>query len=72
MVTTTDNQIARGALKIPEACRYLGGVAPITLRRLIKRGQITPNRALRHILIPIRELDRFLDSKPDSRNGGRE
>jgi len=31
-----------------------------TVRRLIKRGLIKPNRALRHILIPIGELDRFL------------
>jgi hypothetical protein len=49
-----------GALKIKDAGRYLGGVAPITVRRLIKRGLIKPNRALRHILIPVAELDRFL------------
>jgi hypothetical protein len=39
---------------------YLGGVSQITVRRLIKRGLIKPNRALRHILIPVAELDRFL------------
>ncbi len=49
-----------GALKIKGAAEYLGGVAPITVRRLIKRGLLKPNRALRHILIPIPELDRFL------------
>jgi excisionase family DNA binding protein len=49
-----------GALKIKEAARYLG-VSPISVRRLIHRGLIKPNRALRHILIPIGELDRFLD-----------
>lgn len=49
-----------GALKIKAAAQYLGGVAPITVRRLIKRGLLKPNRALRHILIPIPELDRFL------------
>lgn len=54
-----------GALKIKEAAQYLGGLAPITVRRLIKRGLIQPNRALRHILIPVSELDRFLTS-----NGG--
>jgi Helix-turn-helix domain len=48
------------ALKIKAAGQYLGGVAPITIRRLIKRGLIKPNRALRHILIPVAELDRFL------------
>jgi excisionase family DNA binding protein len=55
-LTTTQ----QGALKIREAARYLGGVSPITVRRLIKRGLLKPNRALRHVLIPINELDRFL------------
>jgi hypothetical protein len=49
-----------GALKIKAAAQYLGGVAPITVRRLIKRRLLRPNRALRHILIPVAELDRFL------------
>jgi excisionase family DNA binding protein len=49
-----------GALKIKDAAQYLGGVSTITVRRLIKRGLIKPNRALRHVLIPIAELDRFV------------
>jgi excisionase family DNA binding protein len=49
-----------GALKIKDAAAYLGGVSTITVRRLIKRGLIKPNRALRHLLIPIAELERFL------------
>jgi len=49
-----------GALKLKDAAKYLGGVSEITVRRLIDRGLITPNRALRHLLIPISELDRFL------------
>jgi excisionase family DNA binding protein len=49
-----------GALKIKDAAKYLG-VSPISVRRLIKRGLIKPNRALRHILIPVGELERFLD-----------
>src|SRR4029077_5414610 len=49
-----------GALKISQAAKYLGGIAPITVRRLIDRGQLKPCRQLRHILIPVRELDRFL------------
>ena len=54
--------VSPGALKLKASCAYLGGVSEITLRRLIKRGLIKPNRALRHILIPVRELDRFLAS----------
>jgi Helix-turn-helix domain len=48
------------ALKIKDAAQYLGGLSVTTVRRLIKRGLIRPNRALRHILIPVHELDCFL------------
>ena len=54
-----------GALKIKDAARYLGGVSQITVRRLIDRGLIKPNRALRHLLIPVSELDRFLTEGQD-------
>jgi len=55
--------ISPGALKLREAAQYLGGVSTITVRRLIARGLITPNHALRHIVIPIAELDRFLKNE---------
>ena len=48
------------ALKLKAACQYLGGISPITLRRLIDRGLIRRNPALRHIIISVAELDRFL------------
>ena len=48
-----------GALKLADAAKYLG-VSPISVRRLIKRGLLKPNRALRHLLIAVSELDRFL------------
>jgi excisionase family DNA binding protein len=54
--------ILPAALKLRDACQYLGGVSPITVRRLIARGLIKANRSLRHILIPVAELDRFIDS----------
>jgi hypothetical protein len=50
-----------GAFQLKGACRYLGGIAPITMRRLIACGKITPNRQLRHLLFPRAELDRFLN-----------
>jgi hypothetical protein len=53
-----------GALKIKDAAKYLGGVSQITVRRLIKRGLLKPNRALRHIIIPISELEHFLEGTP--------
>jgi hypothetical protein len=55
--TTTVNQ---RALKLKDACEYLGGISPSSVRRLINRKLLKPNRALRHLLIPVTELDRFL------------
>ena len=52
--------VTQGALKLKDACRYLGGISPSSLRRLIDRQLVKPNRALRHILIPVSELDRFI------------
>jgi helix-turn-helix protein len=49
-----------GALKSPDARKYLGGISVPTLQRLIQRGLLKPNRSLRHLLFPIAELDRFL------------
>ncbi len=52
--------VEQGAFKIPAACRYLGGISEISLRRLIAKGQIKPCRGLRHVLVSRTELDRFL------------
>ena len=52
--------VKQGALKLKDACEYLGGISASSVRRLIKRDLLTPNRTLRHILIPTAELDRFL------------
>jgi len=50
---------ARLAYSVQEAACMLG-VCDKSVRRLILRGLIRPSRALRHILIPKDELDRFL------------
>ena len=47
------------ALKTVPAAHRLS-ITPKTLRDLVKRGLIKPNRATRHLLFPISELDRFL------------
>jgi hypothetical protein len=60
--TTDTLTVKQGVLKLKDACEYLGGISQISVRRLIKRGLIKPNRALRHLLIPIAELDRFINS----------
>lgn len=49
----------RLAYSIQETAQMLG-VCDKSVRRLILRGLIRPSRALRHILIPKDELDRFL------------
>ncbi len=60
--THKTNSAPIGALKIGDAAQYLGGISKVSVRRLIERGLIKPNRALRHILIPVAELDRFISS----------
>jgi excisionase family DNA binding protein len=56
----TTKSVPLGALKIKQAAEYLGGISTTSVRRLIKRGLIKVNRSLRHVLIPVAELDRFL------------
>jgi excisionase family DNA binding protein len=53
--------VAPGAFKLREASQYLS-ISEISVRRLIARGLIKPNRSLRHVLISKAELDRFLSS----------
>ena len=53
------SEMSPRALKVRQAANYLG-VSATSIRRLIKRGLINPNRALRHLLIPVTQLDRFL------------
>lgn len=53
--------IPRRALKIHEAAQALG-VSVKSVRRLIERGEITPCRVFRHVLIPIDQIDRLLNA----------
>jgi hypothetical protein len=57
---TSNTLTNKGAFKLKDACDYLGGISASSVRRLITRGLLKPNRAIRHILIPVAELDRFL------------
>jgi hypothetical protein len=56
---TKTEPVLRGGLKLKASAQYID-CSVITLRRLIARGLLKPNRATRHIIIPISELDRFL------------
>ena len=49
-----------GALKLKPAAQYLGGLSVPSMHRLVARGLLKPNRALRHLLFSQEELDRFL------------
>jgi len=49
-----------GAYRLEAARHYIGGVSAPTFRRLIKRGMIRPNRALRILTFWRGELDRYL------------
>jgi excisionase family DNA binding protein len=54
--TTDESSVPPGALKLKPAAQYLS-VSPITVRRLVERGQLKANRATRHLLFSVRELD---------------
>ena len=49
----------RLAYSLKETAAMLG-ICDKSVRRLIHRGLIHPSRALRHILIPKTEIERFL------------
>jgi excisionase family DNA binding protein len=51
-----------GAMKLREARAYLGGLSKPTLYRLVADGKLKPCRGVRHVLFPVRELDRFLSA----------
>jgi excisionase family DNA binding protein len=55
------NQLPRIAVKMPEAAAMLG-VSTKTIRRAIQRGDIRVTRKFRHKLIPVSELERFINS----------
>jgi excisionase family DNA binding protein len=48
-----------GALKLKPAAHYLSLSKP-SVYRLVARGLLRPNRATRHLLFSIEELNRFL------------
>jgi hypothetical protein len=54
--------VTPGGFKLKAAAQYLGGMSPVTVRRLVARGLLRPNRATRHLLFARAELDRFLAS----------
>ena len=56
----TTGTVNQGALKLKAAGEYLGGISVASIRRLINRNLLKPNRSLRHLIIPVSELDRFL------------
>ena len=60
MNASDTKQYPVGALKLKGAAKYLS-VSEITIRRLIDRGLLKPNRATRHLIFDIRELQRFLE-----------
>jgi len=51
----------RLAYSVKETAALLG-LSEKTVRRLIDRGLLKASRALRHLLIPKKEIDRFLEA----------
>lgn len=60
------------ALKLADACVHVGNLSKSTLRRAVKRGQLTPSQSSRVWLFEIDELDRWLAAgriRFDAENG---
>lgn len=53
-------QLPRLAFSVREAAEILG-ISEKSVRRLIIRQLLHPSRALRHLLIPKKEIERFLE-----------
>jgi excisionase family DNA binding protein len=51
----------RLAYSVKEAAQILG-VSEKTIRRLVARGLLRSSKALRHLLIPKKEIERFLET----------
>ena len=47
------------ALRVGQAAKYLN-VSERTVRRLVKKGDLIAVRQVRHLLVPVTELDRRL------------
>lgn len=59
LATPSQSPLPRLAYSIDETAQMLG-VCTKTVRRLISRRLLRPSRALRHLLIPRTEIERFL------------
>jgi excisionase family DNA binding protein len=57
----TESLEARGGYKLKSAAKYLD-VSTMTVKRLIERGMLRPNRKLRHLLFSKADLDHFLNT----------
>ena len=60
MAKTKTELPAGPALKMADACRYLGGISNLTMYRLVKAGKLRANKTTRQLLFPIAELDRMI------------
>jgi excisionase family DNA binding protein len=62
MQTQMNKPVGCPFMRITEAATFLG-VTTRTIHNLIYRGDLRPIRKLRHIRIPISELERFVNFK---------
>jgi excisionase family DNA binding protein len=59
MRTNESSVSAVSAVKTKAAAHRLS-VSEKTIRDLVRRGLLKPNRSTRHLLFPVEELERFL------------
>ena len=56
----SDRPLPKLGYKISEAAQVIG-VSESSIRRAIRNGEIRPVRKLRHVIIPISEIERYLE-----------
>ena len=66
MTKDEPNGVLPAGLKLKDAARYIG-LAPITVRRLVNRGELQAVRSVRHLLFSRRILDAFLAGEKQPR-----
>jgi excisionase family DNA binding protein len=60
--------VEKRVLDVPEVAGTLG-VHPLTVRRLIRNGELRAVRIGRRVVVPVAALDQFLESRPAATAG---
>lgn len=55
-----NKKLNRLAVKVEEAADLMG-ISKTSIYRLVSNGVLTPNKSLRHLLIPLRQIEKLIN-----------